>query len=585
MSATYNWAYRPGVTNKYGFTVPAGADNVRPTGWCYVALFGNDTTGNGSRQYPFKTITKAASLGNIHIVIGSGVYRESSTISSFSWSSSNSLIGDGDVVIDISFITNLYSGTIFEGTICNLRIKGNGVGCKVVTGDMRYVQLYDVVFDNVGTSISNFWPDLTQNCIFINIGNQNFQSSERTVKMLNNTFINCNNITLNAFSGYTLSASIFYNCNISGNACGAVIEYSCFYGINWKLNGTANGGSLYPSIPSGYLYYSTINNLQSAHLSLFGTNGFNGCIVSDPLFNNFNIGDYSLSFSSPAKNLSYFGTYAGAKSIGYPIKANATESTGSFDFSTNVNLSVNNDSITLVDPTQNGSIKTKMIINSAGRQIQRFPIYGYNSDRNGQYIDSISDLDTTVKNAGDILTIPASYIVETGAITYNSAIYQVGDRLTTVSGQTIFTTSTSGTLREILEAPERHTIMARFSDGGNSVNAGDALIPGYWYYVVTGNVTYNSVAYNTGDGFKAVDTSAFTGSGSVILALSTELFQHYEPGIQPTSNNTGDTRTGSIIRGNGDPAYVRGGYGVQEFPINAKFIQLYYIINVANLKP
>ena len=201
------------------------------------------------------------------------------------------------------------------------------------------------------------------------------------------------------------------------------------------------------------------------------------------------------------------------------------------------------------------------------------------------YIDSIPDLDTVVKNAGDTLTVTASYLVETGALTYNSALYQPGDRLTTVVGQTTFTTSTSGTLREILEAPERHTIMARFSDGGSSVSVGDALVSGNWYYVASGSVTYDSVVYNAGSGFKAIDTNSFSGSGSVIVALSTETFQHYEPGIQPTTNNTGDARTGSIIRGNGDPAYVRGGYGIQEFPINAKFIQLYYIINVSNLKP
>jgi hypothetical protein len=181
--------------------------------------------------------------------------------------------------------------------------------------------------------------------------------------------------------------------------------------------------------------------------------------------------------------------------------------------------------------------------------------------------------------------VPASYLVETGAIVYNSALYQPGDRLTTVIGQTIFSTSTSGALREIVEAPQRHTIKARFSDGSASVSVGEALVTGYWYYVVSGSVTYNSIVYNADNGFKAIDTDAFSGAGSVIVALSTEAFQHYEPGIQPTSNNTGDTRTGAIIRGNGDPAYVRGSYGIQEFPINAKFIQLYYIINVANLKP
>jgi hypothetical protein len=82
--------------------------------------------------------------------------------------------------------------------------------------------------------------------------------------------------------------------------------------------------------------------------------------------------------------------------------------------------------------------------------------------------------------------------------------------------------------------------MARFSDGGAAVSVGAALVAGYYYYVVSGAVIYNTITYNAGDVFKAIDTNAFTGSGSVINAFSTESFQHYEPGIKPTSNNVGE---------------------------------------------
>ncbi|MDB4918775.1 hypothetical protein [Mucilaginibacter sp.] len=312
---------------------------------------------------------------------------------------------------------------------------------------------------------------------------------------------------------------------------------------------------------------------------------FVGCAINDPLFNNSAIGDFTLQFNSPAKNLSYFGTYVGAKSIAYPIKARATESAGGFDFSTAVNLTVADDSITLTNPALDAQIDTHVIVNAIARELANFPSYGFNADRNGQYIDSIADLDTVTKSPTDTLNIPAPYIVETGAIVYNGATYQPGDRFTTVAGQTTFTTVASGVVREILEAPQRHTIMARFGDGGSTVTTGTALVVGYFYYVVNGSVTYDSVIYNAGSIFKAIDTNAFTGSGSVFIALSTEAFQHYEPGIKPTSNNTGDARTGSILRGNGDPAYVRGGLGVKEFPINAKFIQIRYYIRVNNLKP
>lgn len=603
MSATYNWAYKPSVINKYGFTVPAGADTARPAGWCYVALFGNDTTGNGSRNYPFRTIAKAISVVGItsgtNIVLGSGVYRESAIISGSSMTLG--IIGDGDVTIDISYNGAFVSAVTLTGfRVYNIKWKGAGNtyisnnGAAQTNGGPN--TFLDCIFTGAHTAILGGCYTMT-NCIFNGFTGQ-FEisgNSDSATVVTNCTFYNINNLQIitntNSLS-LPVTSCIFYNCNISTNTIAetktsmGVTRYSLFFQCNFKMTtGAGSGGALYPSVPTGYTYYSTISALQAAFLTAALFNGFVGCNIADPLFNNLSIGDFSLSFSSPAKNLSFFGTYVGAQSIAYQIKASATEGTGAFDFSTIVNLTIANDSITLVDPTINAEIKTKMIINTNGRQIQKFPLYGFNADRNGQYVDSIPDLDTVYKNPGDTLATPTPYLVEGFALTYNGNVYQIGDRLTTVSGVTTFTSSGAGTLREILEAPERHTIMARFSDGGAAVSAGDALIVGYWYYVISGSVTYDSVVYTAGQGFKAVDTNAFSGTGSVQIALSTESFQHYEPGVQPTSNNTGDTRTGSIIRGNGDPAYVRGGYGVQEFPINAKFIQLYYLINVANLKP
>lgn len=595
MSATYNWAYRPGVTNKYGFTVPAGADSARPAGWCYVALFGNDNTGNGSRQYPYRTITKALSLGiTLNIVLGSGVYREVAAVSTIN---NITLIGDGDIIIDISFNGCLSSNTISGFRVYNIRFKGNGTSAITAAGSQNSTPngYTDCFFDacSISGTIGVQVAAALLNCIFTNYSGpfELGSNSDSPSGATNCTFYNCNNLRFTQSSNTSstpITNSIFYSCNISGATLQYLgsIRYTLFFQCNFKMTaGNGNGGVLYPAVPAGYSYYGTITALQAAYSALLSALSFTGCGMGNPLFNNLNILDLTLSFSSPAKNLSYFGTYVGAKSIAYPVKASATESTGSFDFSTNVNLNIANDSITLVDSTQNASIQTKMIVNTAGRQIQKFPIYGFNADRNGQYIDSIPDLATLVNNPGDTLNIVASYLVGTGAITYNGSVYQPGDRLTTVSGVTTFTSTTDGTLTEILEAPERHTIMARFGNGDGAVAADTALVVGYWYYVQSGSVTYDSVVYNAGSSFKAIDTNAFTGTGSVILALSTETFQHYEPGIQPTSNNVGNSATGAIIRGNGDPAYVRGGYGIQEFPINATFIQLYYIINVSNLKP
>ena len=593
MSATYNWAYQPSVTNKYGLTIPAGADNASVSGVVYVALFGNDNTGNGSRQRPYQTINKGYSLcasGGV-LVLGAGTYRPNSTINT--GVSSVTIVGDGDVKIDISYLGNLFNVSANSPSFLNLEIIGNGAGNLNTTYFVGNPIFTDVVFNGVSHSGANIGngQDTYTNCIFKNISAIVYIKAPGGAVLYtgvkNCTFYNCNSIQVVNNYYPQIDSCIFYNCNISVNSHLTFFycRYTLFFQCNFKLSdGVATGGVLYPSVPTSFTYYSSISTLLAGYNTLFSTTSLTGCNVADPLFNNASIGDFSLSFSSPAKNLSYFGTFVGARSIAYQIKVRATESAGTFDFSTNVNLTVADDSITITNTTLNAEIKTVCIVNAQGRQINKIPIYGFNADRNGQYIDSIADLDIVTKATTDTLAYPASYIVEVGAITYNSNVYQVGDRLTTVSGVLSFTTAASGVLREILEAPQRHTVMMRVSDGLGTITAGTALVVGNWYFV-TGSVTYNSTVY-TNQAFKAINTSAFSGTGTVVLALdSTISFQHYEPGIQPTSNNTGDVRTGSILRGNGDPAYVRGGYNVKEFPINAKFIQLYFLIKVSNLKP
>jgi len=598
MSATYNWAYKPGVINKYGINIAASADNVQPDNTCYVALFGNDTTGNGSRELPFRTLTKALTIGVNIIIAGSGVYREAATqvatICDY-----KKIYGDGDVKIDISYIGNFVASNYSGGGLFNIEVIGNGFSTFANNAAISNSTLQDVVFNGAFISPSGTNDAVMTNCIIKNYSNYLFLSwyGANGGSAKNCTFVNCNNFVLaqTDVSNGKVDSCIFYNCNISaadqGNGgLGKVgftrFIYTLFFQCNFNVTGgTGTGGVLYPGVPNGYTYYTDIASLQADYRTAFGSNSFQGCLISNPLFNNYNIADYSLQFGSPARNLSYFGTYAGARSVAYPVTVSAAESTGGFDFSTIVNLSIADNSITLLNPSQNGSIQTTLLINNSGRQLARLPLYGFNADRNGQYIDSISDLSGSVQQAGDTLTIPTPYVVETGSITYNGIVYQPGDRLTTVEDVTSFSSDFGGTLREITEAPERHSIMMRCGNGGDAVTAGAPLAAGYWYYVNSGSITYNGTTYGGGQSFKASGSGGFSGSGNVITALGPESFNHYEPGIQPTTNNEGDARTGAILRGNGDPAYVRGGYGVQEFPINARFIQLYFIINVANLKP
>ncbi|MDN5288961.1 MAG: hypothetical protein JWR38_5235 [Mucilaginibacter sp.] len=572
MSATYNWAYRPGVNNKYGLSIPDTADNIRPDGYCYVALFGNDITGNGSRLYPYKTLSNAyAAVGRVPFILSSGVYREPTPINI-------TIVGDGDVVFDGTQIGELVLPYCSNIKFRNANNSFNTFKSSLI--DCSFDNCFDC-FQNSSSNPYNNWI----NTVFSNLRGSsaklylNYRAQVNTNKNL--TFYNCSGIE---FLGSDFIDNnnnyIMHSCDIWFHQA-SCLSYSLFYNCKFKFGGTE------PSTPDDYISYDNIDDLKEAHLSSFPLlqSNFKGCIIADPLFNNPSIGDYTLQFNSPAKNLSYFGTYVGAKSIAQVIKVSSTESTGGFDFSSAVNLTIADDSITLSNPALDGRIDTRVIVNLLGRELASLPSYGFNADRNGQYIDSIADLATSTQAAGVALLVPVPYLVETGAITYNGAVYQAGERFTTVAGQTTFTTTASGVVREILEAPQRHTVLARFGAGGATVTAGNALVGGYWYFVQNGSVVYNGVTYTAAQVFKAIDTHAFSGSGSVIIAMSTEAYQHYELGSKPTSNNTGDQRTGAIIRGNGDPVYERGGLGVKEFPITAKFIQVSYIIKVNNLKP
>ena len=330
-----------------------------------------------------------------------------------------------------------------------------------------------------------------------------------------------------------------------------------------------------------------VATLQALVRTVYPLNqAFNHSIFADPQFNNPSIGDYTLSFSSPAKNASYFGTPIGCNSVGYSLKARAVEADGGFDFSTNVNLNIADDSITIVDTSQIASIETKVIVNSIGRELSNLPTFGFNADRNGQYIDSIPDLSGLTVSAGaTALSMNTPYFVGVGDIQYSGNVYLPGDRFTTGSTDTGFTTTSSGVVFEILEAPERHTVMARFSNGDGFIYSGATVTPGYIYFVDGATMSYNGLTYSVGSTFKAVNSGTVSGGGTLIIAMSTESYQHYEIGIKPYSNNVGDVRTGAIIRGNGDPNYVRGGINVTEFPINSKFIQIKYILQISNLTP
>lgn len=562
--ATYNWSYKPGVPNKYGIEIADSADDVRPRNACYIALFGNDNTGNGSRIYPFKSYKRAKLSNTQYYVLASGVYREVNTYQE----REKYIVADGIVVLDNSYLsvgggdwtTDMY-----------------GVHFKALTVAIRLGYLTDCNYDGLNvTSFILYFPifkSIIQNtgCYALNTNLQNFYFEQQG----NNTFVNFNIENTSALSSDNVPVPIF--CSSIFSRCKFQIDVNKPFGIMYSL---FHNCQFKYTIDDEYILINTTQQLLDfiARGNGFSTGSWQTCKVEDPKFNNEEIGDYSLSFDSPARNMSYLGSYIGAKSIGYSIKANAIG--GGFDLSTNQNFNIADNSITLANPALEGSIESNVIPNLIARELATAPVYGSYADRNGQYLDATEDLSTATISVGANLISNTPYLVENAAITYNGAVIQPGERFTTTDVLS-FVSAGNGSCREILEAPQRHTILARFSDGDTVLSSGTALAVGHWYYA-NGTINYEGIAY-TDQVFKANTTNPFTGNGNVTLAMGNEAYQHYEPGIKLTSNNAGDVRTGAIIRGNGDPLYERG--LSKEFPINARFIQFKYIIKVNNLKP
>jgi len=566
--ATYNWKYKSGSLLPTGERVAVSEDDVKPSNCCYIALFGNHDTGNGSRIRPYRSIQKSSGFTAI---VASGRYREYIRNAVI-------LIGDGDVLID-GFITS-QGNTLFETTIWGLYdVKLVGGELMLTNGGGSQVhQVNNCVFDDVSPTSDGrvgYSDSGLKNCLTISRSDISKRIRTDVVSKLvnvNSTFVNHLLIYYGTEIGNSASnyACIFFNCQFEfqGDRIPNNFSFSIFYQCSFKFKNE-----------NDFKFYNDIEELRNAAVLIYGSYSyFPSCLITDPKFNNSAINDYSLSFDSPAKNLSYFGTYVGYQSIAYSIKARKFG--GDFDLSTNNNFIIDDNSIVLANPALEGSIESNVIPNLIARELATAPVYGSFADRNGQYLDATEDLSTATISVDTQLRSNTPYLVENAAITYNGAVIQPGERFTTTSVLS-FASAGNGVCREILEAPQRHTILARFSDGDTVLSSGTALAVGHWYYA-NGTVNYEGVAY-TDQVFKANTANPFTGNGNVTLAMGNETYQHYEPGIKLTSNNAGDVRTGAIIRGNGDPLYERG--IEKEFPINARFIQFKYIIKVNNLKP
>lgn len=562
-----NWKITTGyaVTNEALIGAPTYASGVfiissatneqtPPTNVRYVAKWGNNTSGNGSRDRPYLTISRAitdfsGSPAQSLIVVGSGVYRESCSITT---QNACMFVADGDVTIEGTGINNFLStaqgGYTFIGfKITNfLNIGGGGAQYCVALQNCVVSNILGVVENRSLKSNNNIYYNI--NRFFDNTANgMTTQAFSRYLQK--NTFVNIKNVEflLPANVPFGSIYNIFKNCNIQYRAATGA-DYNLYHNCNFRFNATAGTQpSLLPEdtvngfpnsyVPTGWIGTSgvavtgrpsTPAEIQAGQVAAgFAGIGFAKSLVTDPLFNNVALGDFTLQPTSPARNLAYEGTFIGAKSVGTPLKFRTVEANGDWDNTTalGTNITVVDNSATLTTDAV-GTIVSNVINLGKDKVLRAISMQGLLGDRNGEWVDTSTDLDSGITASGSLVP-NQSYIVETGTLTYNGPTYTIGQKFAAVSGATTY--SGAGEARRIIEAPNRVCYEMRFSS------------------------------------ISAVDCEA-------------QPYYKFEFDTQPTVNRTSDISTNPIQYGNGEVLFRRGTN--QVFIISGQWIQIR--LNVQN---
>lgn len=566
-----NWKITTGYIQRINF-IGSGPSNVvstvtipstineqtRPTNIAYVAKWGNDTTGNGSRDRPFLTVATAKSVLTpgtpSMIVLGTGVYNTTLNVGS---SEQIALVGDGAVIIDGTTFNNFITGSLsfVSFSFSNLTFN-NFISIGLSLGTSCYSIVYNnCVVDKVTNVFIGSTSVLLSSNTFSNInllevsplgGGAAFTYTSFSKIERNNSFINIKNVRYIAQPLFIWSGgyyNVFKNCNIQYQAT-TYTDYNVYHNCNFRFNTTAgtqptgfpeDSGNTY--VPTGWMATrpTTSAAIQAGQVAAgFAGVGFANSIVqtdypTDPNFNNISLLDFTLKPTSPARNLAYEGTFVGAKSVGTPLVFRTIQANGNWNNSGATNLTVVDDSATLTTDS-NAVIESNVVDLGKDKVLRAISMLGLLGNRNGEWVDTSTDLDSvTTASGSNLLIANQSYIVEVGTVTYNGVLYQVGQKFAVISGTLDYTPTGGGVVRKIIEAPNRVCYEMRISS------------------------------------VSAVDCSA-------------QSYFKYEFGVQPSVNKVGNVSSGAISKGNGDITFDRTVANV--FLLSAQWIQIR--LNVQN---
>ncbi len=268
----------------------------------YVSKNGDDVAGDGSMSAPYASFNKATTEGTDgdKIVIGTGVWQEERGVSTNSYK----FFADGESVIDLlGGFRNRHSDELASFTL-----KGNSTNFYI-NSLVETLKFRDCIFDNVYFDSANV-TFYMEGCVFFKCFFRQYYTSTMTFYINRCIFAFCS--CVNAIGAFDLrnmefeklTNSILYK-NIHFGGSRQSVDYICMYDCNWATSG-ANQVSLNSIQEGGYMQNS---------------------IGLNPLFNDFNAGDYTLNPNSPCLYSGKNNATIGAFGLGYSFGANSSEFT------------------------------------------------------------------------------------------------------------------------------------------------------------------------------------------------------------------------------------------------------------------
>lgn len=576
--ATYNWQTNPYFTTNR-----------------YKAPTGSDTTGDGTANKPYRTIQKCIDSGGVNIQCAPEVIREQ-------WTGLPNLFFENGCIIDqFSTVGRPPFGPIIAG--------GRFINSKTsLLSGIRITNVFLKGSPGSGTWASNtfFFSSISKRTV-----PELSEYNNGSGAIYNSTFINIvitfsgiNSVYPNGFN-----RCIFSGCDItcpnSVSASSVAYDFNLFHNCRYKFG---NDTVFLTQTQLETTYGVTgIDAVKAYHNAKFGSNDvFNYSKVADPLFNAPDYDDYTLQMMSPARHMSYNGTFIGAKDIAFPTYAYANDlgqPSAFYNASANANTLVANNSISLAR-NPDGSAVGDGEITEKPRNLGKIYELKTNqssyifADRNREMLDTRADIDLSAPiSAGTSLTNGVVYINEGGSVVYNGVTYINRSRITAVDSVQSFTTTEGAVLYAVLEYPNRYTNFIRHKQTipGTQIAAGtNVLTVGSWYRVLTNSIIWDGKTVPVGDSFQAVTGKrSFTGSGVVVEEFSeADVYSEVIIDAPIKCRRVGNVSTGAIDTGtdgkpltNGHVEYYNATNRPRaEFSIFAAYIQKRWILNTKMLK-